>query len=79
MTNTQEQADRRKQKRFNVQKDAFVAVGPHFDKVGPIIDVSMGGLALSYVASRERTHRKSQLHILSADGNFFSDAVRFFH
>jgi hypothetical protein len=50
MTNIQQQADRRKQKRFNVQKDAFVAVGPHFDKVGPIIDVSMGGLAFHYLA-----------------------------
>jgi hypothetical protein len=50
MTNTQQQADRRKQKRFSVHRDAFVAVGPHFDKVGPIIDVSMGGLAFHYLA-----------------------------
>jgi hypothetical protein len=50
MTHVQQQTDRRKEKRFDVKGRAFVAVGPHFDKVGPIIDVSMGGLAFHYLA-----------------------------
>jgi hypothetical protein len=76
MINSQQQPDRRKQKRFNVQSDAFVAVGPHFDKVGPIIDVSMGGLAFHYLAIGKHKEGLSADMILT-NRDFFMGYVPF--
>lgn len=76
MTNTQEQVDRRKHKRFNVRIGAFVAVGPHFDKVGPIIDVCMGGLAFHYLALGKQTSGLSA-DIFLTNRDFFMGYVPF--
>ncbi|MBW1742003.1 MAG: PilZ domain-containing protein [Deltaproteobacteria bacterium] len=76
MTNTQEQTDRRRQKRFNVQDGAFVAVGPHFDKVGPIIDVSMRGLAFHYLALGKQENGLSA-DIFLTNSDFFMGYVPF--
>jgi hypothetical protein len=76
MTDTRPRADRRKQKRFSVHKDAFVAVGPHFDKVGPIIDVSMGGLAFHYLAIGKQKNGLSA-DIILTNRDFFMGYVPF--
>ncbi len=76
-TRKQRFVERRKHERFKVLDIASAFVSYRFPILGQIIDVSTGGLAFSYVAGRERTHRKSQLHILSADGNFSSDKLPF--
>jgi hypothetical protein len=76
MTSTQQRVDRRGQKRFSVQSGAFVAVGPHFDKVGPIIDVSMGGLAFHYLALGRGTNGLSA-DIFLTNRDFFMGYVPF--
>jgi hypothetical protein len=35
---------RRKHKGIHIKSRAFVGIGPHFNKVGPLIDISMSGL-----------------------------------
>jgi len=76
MISKSELGERRKHQRFQVQNRVFVGVGPHFDKVGRIIDVSLGGLAFRYVARGEPPDGLS-LDIFSADVGFFLRCVPF--
>jgi len=66
--------ERRKHKRFKVQDRAFVVLGapprPHSTKAGQIIDISMGGLAFSYIADDDRSNASSELGIFLADNSF---------
>lgn len=72
MVSSKEQRERRKHKRFQIPKGAFVGLGPYFGKVGPIIDVSMSGLAFRYVGSAE-SNGGSYLDMFLADKDFFCD------
>jgi hypothetical protein len=66
--------ERRKHKRFKVQNGAFAVLGappwPHSTKVGQIIDMSMGGLAFSYIAEQEPSNGSFELGIFLADNSF---------
>lgn len=53
--------ERRKHRRVRIKRGAFVGVGPHFCQVGPVTDISVGGLAFCYTA------RKKQPNGLSLD------------
>ena len=63
--------ERRKHKRFLVQDDAIAVLRPSVDKRGPIIDISRGGLAFSYVTGKDSTDRSSKLDILLPDLRFY--------
>ena len=43
---------KRRYQRFSVQDDAFAALGNDFDKIGRVNDISIKGLALSYLSER---------------------------
>lgn len=62
--------ERRKHKRFQVPTGAFVGIGPDFTKVGRPGDISMGGLAFSYVGSEEPSNG-SYLDLFSTDSYFY--------
>jgi hypothetical protein len=67
--------ERRKYKRFQVKNGAFAVLTaistPHStQKVGRITDISMGGLAFSYIASEEPSNISVQLSIFFADNRF---------
>jgi hypothetical protein len=74
MTHTKERAERREHKRFKVENGAFVGLGPRYDKVGRIIDISMGGLAFRYFGSREANG--SCLAVFFTETNFHLDEVQ---
>ncbi len=66
-------ASRRKWKRFKVKDRAFVMLHrprliklgkPRLVKSGPIVDISMGGLAVQYIENRERLRDYSELSII---------------
>ena len=76
MASSKERRERRKHKRFQVPEGAFVGLGPYFGKVGPIIDVSMSGLAFRYIGSAE-SNGGSYLDMFLADKDFFLREVRF--
>ena len=67
MTDRKEQ---RKSKRFQAPKGTFVGIGPEFNKVGPLIDLSMTGLAFDYVGTEE-TPKGSYVDIFVTDGEFY--------
>jgi hypothetical protein len=77
MTTMKKLVDRRRQERFQVQEGASVGLGPHYNNVGQIIDLSMGGLAFHYAGSKESSRRLWKLDILLTDGNFYLGKVPF--
>lgn len=45
--------ERREFKRFRLPKSSFAGLGPYFGRIGGIVDLSMGGLAFSYIGVEE--------------------------
>jgi hypothetical protein len=47
--------EQRKYPRFSVQNDTFAALGSEFETVGKVNDISINGLALSYLSESIKT------------------------
>jgi hypothetical protein len=62
--------ERRKHKRMRVK------VGPHFNQVGPLLDISKDGLAFCYTARKKQPNGLS-LDIFLTDGDFYLSYVPF--
>lgn len=75
MTTDKERVERRKHKRFQVPRGAFVGLGPYFETVGPIMNVSVGGLGFRYIGSEEPNG--SYMDIFLSDDYFYLRNVRF--
>ncbi|MBW2174759.1 MAG: PilZ domain-containing protein [Deltaproteobacteria bacterium] len=69
-------AEQRKHNRIRVKSHAFVGVGPHFNQVGPLTDISKGGLAFCYTARKKQPNGLS-LDIFLTDGDFCLSYVPF--
>jgi hypothetical protein len=70
MYNRNQLSEQRKDKRFQVPRDAFAALGPDYIKVGQIINISMGGLAFRYLGNEEPSNA-SELDIFLAGRAFY--------
>ena len=75
MIDGKERLERRKHKRFQVPSGALVGLGPYFEKVGPIVDISMGGLGFRYVGTKESNG--TYLDIFLTNSDFFLRNVPF--
>jgi hypothetical protein len=64
------QRERRKYKRFQVPIGTFVGFGPHFEKAGQILDLSLGGLSFRYMGIDE-PNGSSYLDIFLIDNDFY--------
>jgi hypothetical protein len=67
MSGRRNSRERRRHKRFIVQEGTLAVFGGHPGTVGPVIDISMGGLAFRYAGNAELPKEPSQLDILLAD------------
>jgi len=74
MTDKKELVERRKYERFQVNSNTYVALGPPYGKVGPVIDISLGGLSFRYVDGKETTN-ESYIHIFLTEANFYLEKV----
>jgi hypothetical protein len=74
MTSKNEPVERREHRRYQVHSGTYVALGPPYGKVGPMIDISLGGLSFQYVAGKERTN-ESHINIFLTDANFYLEKV----
>ncbi len=72
-----EPVQRRRHERFEAQDGAFASLSPQFAVLGQIVNISKGGLAFRYVASRPRSKESNRLDILLTDGSFFVDKLPF--
>jgi hypothetical protein len=75
VTKEKKVAEHRKNKRFRVSSDAFVALGPHFNRVGRLIDIHMDGLEFHYMASKEPSNKSFEVDIFLTDGDFYLEKV----
>jgi hypothetical protein len=75
MTKEKKMAEHREDKRSRVFSDAFVALGPHFNKVGRLIDIHMDGLEFHYMARKELSDRSFEIDIFLTDGDFYLEKV----
>lgn len=64
-------AEQREHKRFRVPKTTFVALWPHFLKVGQVVDISMGGIAFRYLAGEEPPKGSLELDLFLAGRSFY--------
>ena len=71
-----EQGVNRKKQRQPWMETAFVGVGPHFSRVGPLTDISMDGLTFRYKARKEQRDGLS-LDIFLTDRDFYLSYVPF--
>jgi hypothetical protein len=62
--------EQRRHKRFKAPQGAFAGLGPDFNKVGQIIDISMGGLAFRYIGKAKPANR-SHLDIIMIEPDFY--------
>ena len=76
MNSRNESVEHRKHRRFLIPRDAFAALGPHFNQVGPLTDISKGGLAFCYTARKKQPNGLS-LDIFLTDGDFCLSYVPF--
>ena len=63
----QGETERRKEKRYQVKKGAFVAVRPLYEKIGRVTNISQGGLAFRYMdtGSQEKGTRELDIFVIS--------------
>ncbi|MEE9567072.1 MAG: PilZ domain-containing protein [Desulfobacteria bacterium] len=69
--------EQRQHKRFEVREGAFILLGTDSTKLGRIIDISMGGLAFSYMARARPPNELFELDIFLIDSEFYFDKVPF--
>ena len=70
--------ERRKHKRLQIPKGLFAGVGPENTKMVRVTDLSIGGLAFSYVATEEPSPSKgSHLDLFFYEKDFYLGRLRF--
>jgi hypothetical protein len=75
MTKEKKLAKQGENRRFNAPKDAFVALGPHYNRVGQIVDIGKDGLEFRYMAGKEPSGQSFELDIFLSDGDFYLEKV----
>jgi len=70
--------ERRKNERFRVKNGAFVALRPHYTKLGQISDIGMDGLSFHYMDREERPNESSDiLDIVVTKGDFYENPAEY--
>ena len=70
--------ERRKHQRFRVREGVFVVLGPDSNKIGTIMDISMGGLAYNYLEDLfDEEDKFSELNIFFAEESLYLKKIKF--
>jgi c-di-GMP-binding flagellar brake protein YcgR len=77
MTSSKQIVERRKQKRFQVPPGTFVALFPDYIRAGPVLDLSMGGLAFTYMSEEKPPNGLFELEIILPEQAFHLQGVPF--
>ena len=64
-------ADQRKHMRFRVQEGAFAVLMNHVTRVGPIKDISRGGLAFTYISEDKLPQGSFMVDLLFGGEGFY--------
>ena len=74
---SKEAVEKRKHNRFRSQDLAYAAFKSHTLKIGQIVDISMGGLAIHYIADGDPINESRELEIYLASNSFHMKEVPF--
>jgi hypothetical protein len=77
MTDTKQQVERRKHIRFSVAEDTFVALRPHYYRIGKVLNISIDGLAFTYMVDGKPPGQSFALDIFLDGRTFFLKEVPF--
>ena len=77
MKYTKSPVDRRRNQRFRIESGALVIFSRDAVTLGQTVDMSMGGLAFSYVGQGELPRRSCIIEILLADDGFYLNNIGF--
>jgi len=77
MTENEKPVEKRLQKRFRAQDDAYAMLRGSVSKLGKILDISRGGLAFRYIDIGERPESSFELEILVKGNGFHLNNVSF--
>lgn len=61
--------ERRKHERFTIEGPVYAAVGPEFQWMGHIVNISRSGVAFTYVKHRDGAPVKGETHIQLSDND----------
>ena len=65
-------SEKRKYRRFLAEEDAYAILGNHFNKVGRLKDISIAGLAFTYVENTQDSFQDfSKATIFGSDSKFY--------
>jgi hypothetical protein len=70
-------SERRKNKRYRVQKGVLVAPNARVRKLWQVLDIGMGGLAFRYVGNTGELKTSSELDIVTGDTRFLLEQIPF--
>ncbi len=76
MTSSKGFIERRKHKRFNVKKGAFVVLSSDYNKMEQIKDICGGGLSFLYYGAGEKSNGSTEVGILSTVDDFYLKKLR---
>ena len=68
--------ERRKHKRFNVKKGAFVVLSSDYNKMGQIKAISKNGLSFLYYGAGEKLNGSTEVEIFSTVDDFYLKKLR---
>ena len=75
MINMKERIERRKHNRFKVRTGAFAAVTFDHNIVGPIDNISRGGLAFRYISEKEQIPEALEIDIFISGKGFYMQKI----
>lgn len=70
MTNTEVRVERRKHKRFRVRDGVFVILKPSDTGAGRLVNISLDGLMLEYITTKEPSVEPTELEIFVTNSIF---------
>jgi hypothetical protein len=68
--------ERRKYKRFNVKKGAFVVLSSDYNKMGQIKNICGGGLSFLYYGAGKKSNGSAEVEIFSTVEDFYLKKLR---
>ncbi|MBU0992702.1 MAG: hypothetical protein KJ737_09440 [Proteobacteria bacterium] len=66
-----EGTDRRKRNRYRLQQGAYAAFSPYYIKLGPIVNISLGGFACHYFIDRDQRDDLVEPYVSLRNNQFF--------
>ncbi len=69
--------DRRKRLRYYLQKGAYAAFSPHYIKLGPVVNIGLGGFGCHYFIDRDQEYDQDESFVSLRNNKFIVRDIPF--